>query len=148
MHVCLCDVCGGTCIHGAHACASGSQSIVFRTQFSPSTCWVPRLAWQTPWPLTLLAALHDFGLLFIDFGGYRLLPPVAVWTVLGAASVWSLLSAPFPCAKELLYHSWTLGVLLENPLGWVLPHSFLELSNSNHLCEKCPHTYQSLGIFN
>lgn len=143
--MCMCVVVHA-CMPGVHVCASKGQSTTFRSHFCPSTCWVLRLAWQAPWPINL-AALHEFWQSFIHFGGHSLLPPVAVWTVLGAASV-CLLSALFPCAEELLYRSGTLGVLLENPLGCVLPHSVLELSNSNHVYEKCPHIYQSLGIFN
>lgn len=85
-----------------------------------------------------------------SFFGHKLLPPVSSVDNAGSClSLCSLCFCLFPDAEELLYHSGTPGVLLENPSGCVFPPcSFSELSNSNHVCEKCPYFYQALGIFN
>lgn len=116
-------------VHGVHVCASGRHSTMFRSDFSPPTCWVPRLAGQTPWPLNLLEALRDFWLLLsvlVDRDCFLLWQCGQCWEL--PQSVWLLFSDPFPCAEELLYHSGTPGVPLESPLGCVLPRSFLEPS--------------------
>lgn len=146
---CVC-VCVSTCIYGEHTytvCSLRSENNFSGVNFPSSTYWVLEFVWPTLLPL--LSALCVFCFLFIPSLDTNCLLLLAVWTVLGAASVCLVCFCLFPDAEELLYHSGTPGVLLENPSGCVfLPCSFLELSNSNHVCEKCPYFYQALGIFN
>lgn len=154
MYVCVYDVCvwGGTCIYGEHThtvCSLRSER-----NFSGVTSLLPIEFWdlfgQQFYPCTFSRHCMFFVCCSFFSLDTNCLLLLAVWTMLGSClSLSGHCFCLFPDAEELLYPSGTPGVLLENPPRCVFPPcSFLELSNSNHVCEKCPYFYQALGIFN
>lgn len=112
-------------------CAHWGQNVISQEllpsfyPLSSGTCLVNTF---TPAP-----SLGTVCFLFVvhSFFGHKLPPPIS--SVDNAGSCLRLSGfcfCLFPEAEELLYHSGTPGVLLENPSGCVfLPCSFLELSN-------------------